>query len=224
MHHLVFQTRRFDRCMIRPNISSNSVTNKQYSNARSYLRLLTESIICGKQTHDASVDNLKSYLPSEITNSFELMISSTNDITKKLYAKVFKLFSYDSSVDAIIPYATLDLIDSFLSSALSTDEFYLKMRYFNVDFADLVKHTCQNNIPQDMFEMMQYLVTFLKKINENAVLPDDSLPINESYNPAKLGRAYYFTPHGNQVREIRKFEIDTNSKENFDDTPELLCS
>ena len=46
-----------------------------------------------------------------------------------------------------------------------------------------------------------------------------------TYNPPKLGRAYYFSSLGCQMREVRKFPIDSDtSSENFDDAPDLLCA
>ena len=42
-----------------------------------------------------------------------------------------------------------------------------------------------------------------------------------SYNPAKLGHAYYFSESGERLRNVRKFSIDGQNRENnqYDDPP-----
>ena len=49
---------------------------------------------------------------------------------------------------------------------------------------------------------------------------------SEMCNPAKFGRAYYFTDHGCQIRKVREFSTDRDREKdvNFDDTLRNLCS
>ena len=60
-------------------------------------------------------------------------------------------------------------------------------------------------------------------IHNDDILPADAERINGTYNPAKLGRAYYFTSHGEQLRTPRLFSIDKSSTKNFDDNPDKVC-
>ena len=58
-------------------------------------------------------------------------------------------------------------------------------------------------------------------------VPEDEMVIeSETCNPAKFGRAYYFTEYGCQIRKIRGFSIDRDREKdvNLDDTPRNLCS
>ncbi|KAL3885943.1 hypothetical protein ACJMK2_025974 [Sinanodonta woodiana] len=60
----------------------------------------------------------------------------------------------------------------------------------------------------------------VKQLFSNCKEPDQINPQPGSYNPAKFGRAYYFTPHGNQLREIPKYTMDKIShNSNYDDEP-----
>ena len=47
--------------------------------------------------------------------------------------------------------------------------------------------------------------------------PDQVSPKPESYNPAKFGRTYYFTHHGQQIRDIPKYTMGSSG--NYDDEP-----
>ena len=48
---------------------------------------------------------------------------------------------------------------------------------------------------------------------------------SKTYNPAKFGKAYYFTEHGCQVRKVRGFSIDRDSEKDvhFNNTFRNLC-
>ncbi|KAH3885518.1 hypothetical protein DPMN_009513 [Dreissena polymorpha] len=59
----------------------------------------------------------------------------------------------------------------------------------------------------------------MSQIFENCKEPDSVSPQPYSYNPAKFGRAYYFTPHGMQLRNIPINSMG-NGGSNYDDTPQ----
>ena len=64
-------------------------------------------------------------------------------------------------------------------------------------------------------------------MHNSAVLPEPPKVIENSNNPPKLGRAFYFEIHGMQVLNVRTFSIDVSNKKkenNLDDKPFDLCA
>ena len=64
-------------------------------------------------------------------------------------------------------------------------------------------------------------------MHNSDVLPEPPKVIENSYNPPKLGRAFYFETHGMQVPNVRIFSIDVSNKKkenNFDDKTFDLCT
>ena len=62
------------------------------------------------------------------------------------------------------------------------------------------------NVPKSM---CQFVSNILDRIAKTATVPPEAaVEVPTSYNPAKLGRAYYFRPSGCQIRKARPFTID----------------
>jgi hypothetical protein len=70
-------------------------------------------------------------------------------------------------------------------------------------------------------DLFQYLVARVKELVANAVPPEPATPFNESYNPPKLGRFYYFSPGCEQIRQTRLFAKDAGRAKDrvYDEQP-----
>ena len=81
--------------------------------------------------------------------------------------------------------------------------------------------------PNDIFDHSHYLASFVINMQNSDVPPEPPKVIDNSYNPPKLGCAFYFERHGMQVQNVRTFSIDFSNKKNedhFDDKPFDLCT
>ena len=232
--------RRLDRCFLSCE-TKDPETKRLYSKARSYLRFVCDCILQRKCELLASEDNvlslnsLISYLPSESISAFHTMHDRETDFSvRRAYAAVFRLLSYDACLDAVVPLyicnQCLLYIDKIrLGSATKEMTFNMisLLQCFNAELAHLLQATMNDGFTASspFICLLRYCCNLVNKIHNNDVLPEDSSPIPHTYNPPKFGRAYYFASHGQQVRQIRRFNIDSKSNSgNFDDTPELVCS
>ena len=74
-----------------------------------------------------------------------------------------------------------------------------------------------HNVSTKCVDFVEYLVDEVVKVHCNDRPMQPVAVIDKSYNPEK-GTAYYFTPHGNQIRRQPKYSIDSTNK-NYDDVP-----
>jgi len=174
---------------------------------------------------------LVSFLPAEANAAFVKLISDDTPTELKLnYAAVFKLLSHDSCIDAIIPLRICDEVINYIdNSSFISSDFIFNFKHYCVEFADLMQISSKFNNPQnpsaDVLLLLKNVAQRVKSLHELDVEPEIPIAIPGSYNPAKFGRAYYFTPHGCQVREMRSFPADKKAKHhNYDDEPSQVCN
>ena len=73
----------------------------------------------------------------------------------------------------------------------------------------------------DALAVLSYLTDKTISVHEHDIVAPEPTPLPGTYNPPRLGRAYYFTQDGLQLRDVRKFSIDDKgkSKKTHDDIP-----
>lgn len=84
----------------------------------------------------------------------------------------------------------------------------------------MTKSREESTLDSDIRVLLSYLLDEVIKIYKDDPLPADATPIPSSYNPPKLGRAYYFQKDGLKVREVRKFSVDKGGE----DSGKVTCS
>jgi len=130
-------------------------------------------------------------------------------------------------VDAIIPLRIChDVIE--YTSTLVDNNFSYHLKASCVEFADLIHMSSKYNDGKPTFDILNLLKCCAIKVlqlHQQDTLPDPPCIIPGTYNPAKYGRAFYFTEHGCQIREMRQFSIDSKaSSVKYDDLPESKCN
>lgn len=232
-------TKRLDRCYIsNPASVKNEEISRRYAQARRHLLNLCKAIKMSDEkffTDPKNVElseNLISYLPAESMSAYEKMVSSdTPDKLRFQYASVFALLGHDSCIDVVIPYRecseVIDYCRFVYNNQTNVEGFFLKMKHYCVEFSDLLRFSSKFNEgcpTTDILILLNNCAERVRSLHELDIAPDVPNVIPGTYNPAKLGRAYYFTPHGCQVREMRKFPADKNAKHNYDDMPSQKCN
>ena len=229
--------KRLDRCFItskaenKPEFYQTLRTNL-FEISQFYLREVDDLTELSSRSN-LLVDNL----PSPSLSLFSKMCSpNTPERERVSIAALFKQLSFDSSVDTIIPFVATDIIINFSlkcqSGQCTTAEvldFAYRQHFFNSKVTDALTVSAQcseNGLPNnDLLELLLYLASFVKSVHALDVPTEAAQPIPLSYNPAKFGTAFYFTPNGLQLRTMRKFTIDGKSKtsSNYDDNPNEYC-
>ena len=105
------------------------------------------------------------------------------------------------------------LTESSLTSQI-LNEFLFVAKKCNIYISQFVCAFVQTNpykVDDDAKNLLRYLCQATTDIHQDDIKPEAALPIGDTYNPPKFGRAYYFNKEGTQIRETRKFECD-NSK------------
>ena len=74
----------------------------------------------------------------------------------------------------------------------------------------LLKEANEANHLQCVIDFVLYLCECIQELHLQDMSLPHANPIPESYNPAS-GIAYYFTPHGNQLRNIPKFSLNRSA-------------
>ena len=111
-------------------------------------------------------------------------------------------------VDRCLEVAELALLDAATLSKIHGLTNLLE--YFNAEMAALLRSSkLHHGSPTtDVFIMIQHCCNISKVIHAVDVKSEDPLPIEGTYNPPRDGRAYYFSSHGQQLRQMRSFPID----------------
>jgi len=226
-----FSTRRHDRCFIF-NKGKDDVTRRRTASARLLLQNTCKAIKKNDVIYLSDAANIElikqipSFLPSEAIDAFKNLLCDIPTLLKSKYATVFEMLSHDSCIDAVIPLRYCDEVIEYCQSLnLSTSDFCHQMQFYCIEFSDLVLFSSEHNqgFPsRDVLSLLLYCAEAVKHLHSFDTPPEPAIPIPGTYNPPKYGRAYYFTEHGSQVREMRKFPIDKGAT-NYDDIPANKC-
>ena len=228
--------RRLNRCFI-----PNKKDNQGFANARQWLKNVSEIVMSGKSldNHTASitVPLLVNYLPQKSKTAFNRMIyDDISEDVRWCYARLFNLLSYDSALDSIIPFGIAEKCIEF-SNLIEQNSFdigdvaafsnYLKN--FCPEMAELISVSIDSEgvCPMDVFSLLKHCAEFVLQYHALDIKAEEANPIPMSYNPPKNGRAYYFHPHGCQIRKVRPFSVDktsTTTPKLYDDLPETVCN
>ncbi|XP_047144680.2 uncharacterized protein LOC124818179 [Hydra vulgaris] len=229
--------RRFDRCFI-PNTKEKDP--KDFAQARKSIRTVCETIMNQCANHDvlslaASIDFC---IPVYAKAAFNRMLTGIDCSPQErtALAEFFLLLAADASMDSLIPYRFCSEVSSFMMLVLENcvtindvKIFVHKSKYYCPELSSLVLNSvnCSSNgnPRSDVAMLVDYIAKAIINIHTFNEPCGDIRVIENSYNPAKYGRAYYFTQHGCQIRRMRDFTIDKEDRKKivFDDHPDVSC-
>ena len=120
-----------------------------------------------------------------------------NRVLRKL-AVLFTLLSSNHSISSIIPHRFVDDFQSILNLIRKNSNFDTnvinRVAKFSPEIRDVLFAVKNSDICSATIEFFDHLVSRVKQLFSNCKEPDQINPQPGSYNPAKFGRAYYFTP------------------------------
>ena len=144
-----------------------------------------------------------------------------NRLLKKL-AVLFKILSTNHSLSSVVPFRYLDefkaVLNEMRANANTDPSLISKVAHFSPEIRDVLAGVKGTEHRLDAVKFFMHFITRVDAIFQNCKEPDAAVPHPGTYNPAKFGRAYYFTPHGNQLRDIPKYTMNSISA-NYDDEP-----
>ena len=178
---------------------------------------------------------MKDNLPGSCFASFERMLRDTADPGEQKLQKalgiLYKILSHSRSVDLLLPFtnnehlppiyhlsaveAALNCTDASIPSDIFKERCTILHRLCP-EVADVLKYSSllvPTGLPSaDVCNLVLHIVEQVMDIHQNDLVPAPAVPMDGTYNPGKYGRAYYFTNHGCQLRQVRSFKADNVTK------------
>ena len=170
-------------------------------------------------------NKLFDHLDVEFLPLVQIFVNSSggNRLNRKL-AVLFKILSTNHSLSSVVPFRYLNEFQSVLTAIRDdgdTDPVTInKVSHFSPEIRDILFAVKNTGHCIDTLEFLQHFIERVKQFFQNCKDPDAINPKPGTYNPAKFGRAYYFTSHGKQLRDIPKYTMSSSSA-NYDDEPAL---
>ncbi|XP_052769865.1 uncharacterized protein LOC128209731 [Mya arenaria] len=207
--------RRMDRCYLK---NKPGVEKRQMIAYREALDNIARTTVAEFEPLDIPENNdiinlLMQALPEEAHQSFQRFTRGMSEFERVAYASVLKMLATTASVTSILsPEYALFLQEFLTNENLSDFEFnrqMYEMRSFAPEIRDLIAESILNNnniLPDDIKLFLVHLTN--ESLNLPVYAPEDATFQFGTYNPEKLGRAYYFNEHGVKLRNVRKFQID----------------
>ncbi|XP_069101637.1 uncharacterized protein [Argopecten irradians] len=232
--------RRLDRCFLK---NSVDISADNLKILREHLLFLAKTSLGEKNLNydipdhliEARTALLLRVLPEEVKESFERFLGDDmTGVEKLVYAKLQTLLSTTAPISTVVPkcivtslYQLLDHIrginenengDKYFNAAMQNLRFYCP-EVRDLIASSLYCHPNQDILHQDIYKFIKYITDCVNSLE--VYPPEDAVEQFGTYNPPKYGRAYYFSPSGAVLRNIRKFSIDEKGAKNneSDDSP-----
>ena len=136
-----------------------------------------------------------------------------------MYSKKIYILSFDAPPRSFVPHAFLTSFKKLIcdiNNLLDTtfNSFYQESLKLNPTLGNFVLayNTAESSFERDTLAVLSYITETIYVIHSNDVDATPPSPFDASYNPPCIGRAYYFTSSGKQVRSVRQFTIDQKVK------------
>ncbi|WAR30545.1 hypothetical protein MAR_033087 [Mya arenaria] len=208
--------RRMDRCYLK---NKPGVEKRQMIAYREALDNIARTTVAEFEPLDIPENNdrinlLMQALPEEAHQSFQRFTRGMSEFERVAYGSVLKMLATTASVTSILSTEYALFLQEFLTNEnLSDFEFnrqMYEMRSFAPEIRDLIAESMLNNnniLPDDI---KLFLVHFTNEsLNLPVYAPEDATFQFGTYNPEKLGRAYYFNEHGVKLRNMRTEQAET---------------
>ena len=227
--------RRLDRCFL----PSSALNNKIMAKCRSYLNYiskktlneLAESELYTEEIEEEKNRLLEQNLPPSSYDSYFRFRHNMQNKEKEAYAIVMKMLSTTAPVCSLLPSAFAAKLKTLLDHLSHTEEHPGGHEFYNMSMAEMrtyapeLRHLiacsidCNGELPVDIVLFLLHIVDESLNMETNEAEQANYQP--GTYNPGKLGRAYYFSESGEKLRNVRKFSIDGQNRENnqYDDPP-----
>ena len=140
-------------------------------------------------------------------------------------AKLLSLLVGDAAMSAVLPFRFHKHIlktCGAIKNNLNVTKFLEEMKEYGIELSEILHISTLHNFGKECVNFVEYLIDEIITVYLN---DKDTPPVtimDQSYNPER-GACYYFTPHGNQIRNKPKYIIDKVNK-NYVTFQELMVS
>ena len=218
----VARHQRMDRLIIRDNTSRQ---HRRYM-CNKFLGKLANEKLLTEQEEGARSIYLMNYVrlngDPEFVKILECFLQQTQDQEYlKSLARILHMLSGIDAMSSVAPrpsHPIILLACQNLHHPLILQKNLEELKRYSLDISDLihlsVKYEC-STMTKDFLKLLITKIETIHSVNREKPLIKEKP--NTYYPPG--GTVYYFTPHGNQIREMPKYELKKSSKnKNSDDS------
>ena len=189
-------------------------------------KLLTQQEEGARSIH--LINYVRIHGEAEFVTILECFLQQTQD--KEYLNSLARILHMLSGIDAMSTVAPRPSHPTILLACQNIDNpsmlhpYLEELKKFSLDISDLIQLSVKYECTEMTKKFLQLLITCIETVHSaNREKPLIREKPN-SYNPPS-GAAYYFTPHGNQIREMPKYVLKGSSKtKNYDDCPQAMNS
>lgn len=225
--------KRFNRVFLHDDISGVSVFNIR--EARHHLNFLCLQTLCRdippeEQINETVQQERNTTLLTVVRSLGESCFSFIEKFVNKSFsgkmrqtsAKLLKLLASDSPVSSVVPLRFMTCLKLICSSNINSTSVN-KIYSFSPELANLLQAAMDMEEDKTIVvKFAKYLAEFVTDLHQHDRTTPAPSVIPNSYNPS-TGTAYYFTPHGNQIRRLPDFNI-SGASALYDDKPINTCN
>ncbi|XP_064627662.1 uncharacterized protein LOC135487619 isoform X2 [Lineus longissimus] len=212
--------KRFDRVFLpyRPGTDDDLVrkARKHLKNTAKIYLSCKDAVIISDVDRALEDENLLSVCP-QAPGCKDILTSFLSDVLpadlKQAWAEVLILLNSEvAAVSTVIPHR---FIGEILATSPDLDPKFVRTFCPELGHALYISSIHHKSVLFNAF--ISYLVDFIQEIHRNDHMYSPPTPKDHTYNP-ESGVAYYFSPHGNILRELPGYAIKSASS-NHDDLP-----
>ena len=202
--------RRNDRAFI--SFTNGDPQSKSKTQSRDHLLYLANKVLHNLDAADVLPDAeekkrnaiLLQHLDVQFHSLLQIFMlnSCSNRISKKI-AVLLTILSTNHSISSVIPYRYIDefqaILNAYRNDAYLNTAQINKVCMFSPEIRYILLAVRHDDICTSVLNFLDHLLVRVENIFVNCKQADEIQPKPGTYNPAKYGRAYYFTEHGNQI-------------------------
>ncbi|MCG8623116.1 MAG: hypothetical protein MJE68_14120, partial [Proteobacteria bacterium] len=128
----------------------------------------------------------------------------------------------DAPISAVVPFRFHKHIITTCTAIRNEEPFHNKldeMNAYGMEISRALLKSTEYGCALECVDFIEYLVHTVTETHGIDHKTQEPCAIPNSYDP-ESGTAYYFTPHGNQIRRQPKYTIDQKHV-NYDDLPDV---
>lgn len=133
-------------------------------------------------------------------------------------AKLLHMLSGDAAASSVAPFKAHELILHVCTIHNIDQQMIEDLKMYSFEMAQLIQLAGRYNCRRLVEEFFLHIIDHIEGVHSNNKDPPPAVPIPGSYNPPG-GVAYYFSPTGEQLREMPHYKVGDAVRPNYDDLP-----
>ena len=170
--------------------------------------------------HDNLIAALDFFGYEGITEFMVMFLENTIPPQVKIQAaRILKIMNKrDYAVSNLLPFGyhpqLKECLEAVETSCPGFERKIQGMRIFASELADLLQDAVASDTVPEVVKFIRALLQFVEDVHSEDRETADPMPIPGTYNPP-AGTAYYFTAHGQKLRETPHYEVNDSSSKTY---------